>query len=114
MSNFTRKKSIIVPVLKMTADTPIFVKFIDMVEKDKTDIKTGEVEMDNGKPKKICIATVVNLEDGLEYHLVLGTILYSTLSSSYNDVSGRCFEIIKKQKRAGKDYNDYELYEIEA
>lgn len=105
--NFARKKALTVPTLKMVIDTPIYVTIEEIKHKFT---KNGEADL-------LPVATVVNLEDGKRYQLVLGSVLIANLQENYpteNDVFGKSFEITKHNKKTGKDYHTYTIYEIEA
>tara|TARA_R110000737_G_C14623309_1_gene494000 strand:+ start:9252 stop:9608 length:357 start_codon:yes stop_codon:yes gene_type:complete len=107
-------KQLVLPVLKMNVDEPIYVKFIDAVmEKEK-------VEKDeNGADKHgtIQIGHVIELRDGEEFHMVIGSVLLSTLTESYVDASyvDKCFMITKLAKKGSgaRGYHPYLLAEIE-
>ena len=107
-------KQLVLPILKTKVDDPIYVKFVEpinakeKVEKDKEGNETkGEIH----------IAHVIELQSGEEYHLVMGSVLLSTLEESYknNGYVGKCFMVTKGEKRGTgvKAYHPYLLAEIE-
>ena len=65
--------------------------------------------------KKVPVARVINLEDGEQYEVVLGSTLISQLQDNYPEdaVNGKSFEITKHGKKTGKRYHTYTVYEIE-
>lgn len=111
-AKFKRVATVIRAVLKMEVDTPVYVKFTGpmFVGKAIEDSKDGK------KKEPAIIAPVINLETGEEAQIVMNRVLNSTLKETYADDSyvGKSFEIMKKTKREGKDYNDFALFEIEA
>ena len=108
---FKRTKAITLPTLKTVIDASIFVtiKGIHFSESKEKDAETGEF-------KKVPVARVINLEDGEQYEVVLGSTLISQLQDNYPEdtVNGKSFEITKHGKKTGKRYHTYTVYEIEA
>jgi hypothetical protein len=107
-------KQLVLPILKTSVGEPIYVKFVEeitakeKIEKDKDGKETkGEIN----------IAHVVELQSGEEYHLVMGSVLLSTLVESYPEGGyvNKCFMVTKGEKRGSgaKSYHPYLLAEIE-
>lgn len=71
-------------------------------------------EGDTKKKDPATLLNVINLEDGSEGQIIVGTVLKSTLNEEYpkDGYVGRCFEIEKKRD-AQHDYNTYNIAEIE-
>lgn len=118
MSKFTRKKALTLPTLKMVIDTPIYVKINDIKHKESLDEKTGKIKVnkDTGEPELLPVASVVNLETGELNELVMGSVLIKNIQEAFpteSDVFGKCFEITKHNKKTGKRYHTYTIFEIE-
>ncbi len=111
-AKFKRVATVIRAVLKMEVDHPVYVKFTGPMFVGKA----IEESKDGKKKEPAIIAPVINLETGEEAQIVMNRVLHSTLKESYADDAyiGKSFEIMKKTKREGKDYNDFALFEIEA
>ena len=108
------KKQLVLPILKTAVDEPIYIKFLDPVQqKDKVEVDS------KGEEQKgtIEIGHVVNLETGEEMHIVMGSVLLSTLNESYPDQSyvGLGFMVTKLAKKGtgAKGYHPYLMAEIE-
>jgi hypothetical protein len=109
---YKRTASVITPTLKLEQDKSYFVRATGKMFIGKT-IKTSD-----GKPPKepATILPVCEIESGQLCEIVCNTVLKANLDEKYPGGSyvGKSFEIIKRAKREGKQYNAFEIYEIEA
>ena len=107
-------KHVTLPTLKLTPDTPVYVKITEKLFEGKTQpAKDGEPAK-----KAPMIFNVVNLETGEQMQLVAGTVVQREIADNYEKDSyvGKCFMITKgKQKDAGggRSYFTYNIAEIE-
>jgi len=108
------KKQLVLAIQKIEVEKPIYVQFMtaikvkDKVEKDGAGVETkGEIH----------IGHVLNLETGEELHVVMGSVLLSTLTEEYADDSyvGKGFMITKQAKRGtgARGYHPYLLAELD-
>ena len=106
---FTRKAAVILPVLKMQEEKPIFFQPVAPFYIGKP------VEKDGKEEKPADLLKVVNLETGEEALVVAGAVLKGNLEEAFPDAGyvGKKFEATKHAKQNGKRYNTYSLYEIE-
>ena len=106
-------KQLVLPILQTAVDVPVYVKFVEMI------MSKEKIEKDsNGAEQKgeINIGHIIDLETGEEKHIVMGSVLLSTLTESYPSESyvGKCYQITKGAKRGGasRGYHPYLLAEI--
>ena len=106
-------KRITLPVLRLVADTPVYVKIIAvLVEKEKEATAKR-------KGRKSGFFKVVNLETDDEMHFVPGGKVQSDIITNYPNATyvNKCFAITKV-KTAGEDggrgYASYDIAEIAA
>jgi len=108
------KKQLVLAIQKIEVEKPIYVKFVapikikDKVEKDASGVETkGEIH----------IGHVLNLETGEELHVVMGSVLLSTLTEEYPNGGyvGLGFMITKQAKRGtgARGYHPYLLAELD-
>lgn len=101
--------------------TPALLKF---VEEETRYVKiTGEIYLgkeqaakDGDKKKDPAhLAPVINLETGEECVIIIGAVVASVLKESYpgTDYVGKSFAITKKARQPGKQYNPYQVDELE-
>jgi len=116
MSGFTPKikKQLVLAIQKLEVDKPCYVKFLDVVkakEKIETDSKGEEVK------GTIQIGHVTNLESGEELHIVMGSVLLSTLNEEYPNGGyvGLGFAVTKLPKKGtgARGYHPYLLAELD-
>lgn len=118
MTKFTRKKSISLPILKFETGSTLFVKILEIKTKPDIEKKTGKPKIDpqTGEIKNISVAKVIELESMEEYELVLGAVLVSQLEENYEKeaINGKSFEITKIDKKPGKGYYTFQIYELDS
>ena len=107
-------KQLVLPILQTKVDEPVYVKFVEkIVAKEKIEKDGAGVETKG----EIFVAHIVNLETGEENHLVMGSVLLSTLFESYPDDSyvDKGFMVTKGAKRGtgARGYHPYMLAQIE-
>jgi len=119
MAKFEPKiiKRITMPTLKLTPDTPVYVKILEKIFEGKTPkLKEGEKAEDQKKAPMLF--NVVNLETGEAMQLVAGAVVQSEIVDSYpkDGYVNKCFMITKGKKKdlsGGRGYFTYEIAEIE-
>ncbi len=106
------KKNLTPPVLKLEQDVPVYVQIEAKmyIGKDIGKVKEGEKKKDPAH-----ILDCVNLETGEVCQVIAAAIIQSTLTEGYpNDTYvGKRFSFKKLAKSIGKDYNKYEILELE-
>lgn len=106
-----RVKNLTVPVLKLVLDEARYVKFTGVMHLGKEQKeKEGEA-----KKEPATLANIINLEDGAECQLIISAVVKSVLTDEYpnNSYVGKCFEITKRGRSPGKQYNAFDVVEIE-
>jgi len=111
MPEFKTKKLLTIPVLKFVQDTPRYVRITDPMHVGKPQkAKEGE------KPKEpATLANAVNLEDGTICQVIVSAVMKSVWTDEYPDGAyvGKCFKITKRGRNPGKQYNQFDMEEIE-
>lgn len=107
---FKRVKAVTLPTRKMNVDEPAYltINSIKITKSQNIDKTTGE-KLD------LPVAQCIDLESGELCEVVLGAALISTLVETYTleGVNGKSFEITKINKKAGKEYYSYTVFEID-
>lgn len=110
-----RKRLLTRSVLKMTEEITRYVKiemamFIGKTIKEK--VKEGT---DKKQKEPATLINVIDLVSGEPMVIVANTVLKSVLNEEYPDNAyvGKCFAITKKAKAVGKDYNPFNIEEID-
>lgn len=108
---FKRKKLLTVPVLKFKEGETRYVKITAAMHVGKPQkAKEGE------KAKEPAIlANCVNLEDGAVCQIIVSAMVKSVLTEEYpgDGYVGKCFAITKQGRNPGKQYNQFDIEEIE-
>lgn len=108
---FKRKKLLTVPVLKFKEGETRYVKITEVMHVGKPQkAKEGE------KAKEpATLASCINLEDGAVCQIIVSAVVKSVLSEEYpNDgYVGKCFAITKQGRNPGKQYNQFDIEEVE-
>ena len=108
---FKRKRLLTVPVLKFKEGESRYVKITEAMHIGKPQkAKEGE------KAKEpATLANCVNLEDGAVCQIIVSAVVKSVLVEEYpNDgYVGKCFSITKQGRNPGKQYNQFDIEEIE-
>ena len=111
MPEFKTKKLLTVPVLKFVQDQARHIKVTEAMHIGKPQkAKEGE------KPKEpATLANCVNLEDGAVCQIIVSAVLKSVWTDEYPGDSyvGKCFKITKRGRNPGKQYNQFDIEEIE-
>ena len=105
------KKNLTPPVLKLEEDTPVYVQITAPMYVGKViKAKAGEKEREPAH-----ILDCVNLETGEVCQVIASSIIQSTLTEGYpnNGYVGLRFSFTKKGKQPGKQYNKFEILELE-
>lgn len=107
-----RTRAVAVGVLRLKVDEPVYIRIDEKIHLGRN-IKIEEGKEGDMKPAEVGIVT--NIADNEQHTFVYGTVLKSQLDEMYpkDGYVGRCFEIVKRNKREGKRYNDYSVYEVE-
>jgi hypothetical protein len=117
MGSFTPKvlKQVTRPALKVDFEKPVFVKITSEM-REGTAQKTARAAAAGAEPRKPpTIVDAVNLETAELCVLILGTVLKGIFEDNYAGGAyvGKCFQIVKHEKVRGRDYNTYDVSEIE-
>ena len=102
------------PLLKWTVGQPRYVQILAPIYRGK------QIKADKSKDEAVKepadLMNVRNLEDNREYQVIVGTVLKGNLIEAYPEDAyvGKFFMLTQSDKRAGKDYKEYEIIEIEA
>ncbi len=105
------KKNLTPPVLKLDEDVPRYVQIEAKMYIGKSiTAKPGEKDRE---PAHILDCT--NLETGEVCQVIASSIIQSTLTENYPNDSyvGKRFSFTKKARQAGKQYNKFEILELE-
>jgi hypothetical protein len=109
------KKSLTPPVLKLEEDVTHYIKitapmYVGRVIKDDKR-KEGDKEREPAT-----IIDCVNLDGGEVCQVIATAVIKSTLSESYPDNTyvGKSFSIKKAGRQPGKQYNKFEINELDA
>ena len=105
--SFARVQNVTVPTIPLKdIGKSYFFRIEEEIRIEKTkDMKTQEM-------KDIHVVKVTNLENDQIGQIVVPAVLYSELMKNFEKLSGRAFEIIKREKKEGKNYHSYEIYVI--
>jgi hypothetical protein len=108
---FKRKKLLTIPVLKLVQDQTRYVKITDAMHVGKPQkAKEGE------KAKEpATLINCINLEDGAVCQVIVSAVVKSVLTDEYpgDAYVGKCFAITKLGRNPGKQYNQFNVEEIE-
>jgi|SRR5579862_2995416 hypothetical protein len=108
---YKSKRLLTIPVLKFVQGQARFVKITGAMHVGKPQkAKEGE------KAKEpATLAPTVNLEDGSVCQIIVSSVVKSILTDEYpNDTYvGKFFKITKGERNPGKQYNQFEVEEIE-
>lgn len=115
---FTRKRAVTLPTFKVEVDKPLYLKvngamYLGKEQKAAAgDAKGGKAKMD----QPATIMPVTNVETGEQGQIIVNAVLKGILEETYPDESyvDKAFEIVKHDKRAGKRYHTFSVFEIEA
>lgn len=125
---FTVKKHVTLPLLKIQPEQPLYVKFEEPIFKAKpqaggrapaadipTDFDTPAAAPGSRAQKAPPeLAHVIDLTTGEHAQIIIGTVLGAEMRSTYpdNGYVGKAFEIVQ-HKVQGKQYATYGITEIE-
>lgn len=111
--NFKVKKNLTLPLIKLQLDVPVYIKFL-------TEMYVGKEVKGKGEKAKMepaILADVINLITGEESQIIINSVVKANLTEheDYRDGKyvGKCFMLVKHDKREGKQYNDFSIQEIE-
>jgi hypothetical protein len=108
---FKTKRLLTIPVLKFTEGQARYVKITAAMHVGKQQ-KAAEGE----KAKEpATLANCVNLEDGAVCQIIVSSVVKSVLTEEYpgDGYVGKCFSITKRGRNPGKQYNQFDIEEIE-
>lgn len=113
---FTVKKHVTLPLLKIVAEKPLYVRFEEAIVKAKPQAGGRTPAADSAAAKKEPpeLAHVIDLTTGEHAQIIIGTVLGAELRGMYMSDSyvGKSFEIVQ-HKVQGKQYATYGITEIE-
>lgn len=107
---FKAKRSVILPTLSLQVGQPRVIRFNTAMRQSTINDPDPKKKM---KPATICQVTDVQSKEN--YNLIVPAVLESSLKEGYpdDDYVDKTFYVLKKPKRAGKRYFDFELTEVE-
>ena len=110
MKRVTVKKNVTLPLFKWSAGVSKFLTIMGPVFQGKAIKETGATK--NKEPAFLC--NVTDLESGELGQIIVATVLKSIFHEEYPEDAyvGKSFEI-KQRKIPGKDYNGFDVTEIE-
>lgn len=113
MVEFKRKRLLTRPVLKMEQDKTRYVK-VECAMFVGKDIEKDKAAGDR-KKEPATLVNVINLEDGTLAQIIVNAVVKSVFHDEYKDDSyvGKCFAITKRGRQPGKQYNPFDIEEIE-
>ena len=109
-ANTEKRRTLTVPLLKQVDNTEYRIKILDKMRQSKAvNTAEGARTMD---PATIC--TVLNLDDGAHYTLIINKVLESVLKEEFPDDGyvGKSFAFTRHAKAAGKRYHTYSVAEL--
>jgi hypothetical protein len=110
---FKRVKNLTLDILKFVENEPRNIKITGPIHLGKEQKKGKD---DDGKAREPAhLASCINLDDGTECQIIVSAVVLSVFTDEYPNESyvGKCFEITKKNRVAGKQYFPYGVVEIE-
>lgn len=107
MSQFTKKRAITLPLFKLSANQEYYFKVL-------APIYTGK-EIAGSQMAAPKLANVLDLETGELGQIIVGAVLFSSLTEAYEgeDYVGRCFEIVKIPADGNRRYALWNISEVE-
>lgn len=110
---YTRVRSVTLPTLKLIEEQTVHVTITSAMQVSTVTQKPKAGEQAK-EPATVC--NVTDLDTGDIAQMICGAALKGVLNESYpkDEYVGKSFEITKHAKAAGKRYNTYSVFEIEA
>jgi hypothetical protein len=106
------KKVLTRPTFKLVVDVPTFIR-----AEDAMFVGTVRKRRDGTAPDKEppTLLNCTNLETGEQGQIILNTIVKQTLEEEYPSAAyvGKCFQITKQKRKEGKQYDPFNIVEIE-
>jgi hypothetical protein len=111
---FKVKKVLTRPALKLQETVPVYVKFDGAMYVGK-EIKSRTPTDEAKKKEPATLANITDLQTGQLHVLIMNTVLKGVLTEEYpgEGYVGKCFKITKLGRAAGKQYNPFDVVEIE-
>lgn len=119
-SGFRVKRQVILPSLSLKENEPRTLKIMDAM-------RVSTVKAETGKPRKgadgetlpqkpATVCPVTDVTTGEQFTLIVPAVMEGNLKENYPGDSyvGLTFFVMKKPKRPGKRYFDFEISEVEA
>lgn len=115
---FTRKRAVTLPTFKVEVDKTLYLMvnsamYLGKEQKAKAgeEAKKGAAKMD----QPATILPVTDVETGEQGQIIVNAVLKGILDETYPDESyvGKSFEITKHDKKAGKRYHTFSVFEID-
>jgi hypothetical protein len=114
---YTRTRSVTLPVFKVEVEVPLYLMVNGPMFIGKpVEAKTGADGKKGVPMEPATIMPVTNIETGEVGQIIVNAALKSILDETYPKDSyvEKSFEIVKHEKRAGKRYHTFSVFEIEA
>lgn len=106
------KKVLTRSAFKLIVDEPMYIRIEGAMFVGKERIGRDGKKSDKEPPT---VMNVTNLATGEEGVLIANTVIKSTLDEEYpsNAYVGKCFGITKQKRKEGKQYDPFNIVEIE-
>jgi hypothetical protein len=113
-SPFKVKKNLTKPLLKFVEGAPVYVKIEGAMFVGK-EMKGKNAGTEPKKKEPATLCDVTDLTTGEACQIILHAVVKSVLTDEYPNDSyvGKGFQITKMGKAPGKDYNRFDVQEIE-
>lgn len=110
-ARFKTKRRLTRPVLKFQEGVPQYIR-IEKAMYIGREMKPGT---DGKKKEPATLADVTELTTGEEAQIICSAVIKSTLEEEYPGAGyvSKCFSITKQAKTPGKQYNKFDITEIE-
>jgi hypothetical protein len=108
------KKLLTRPVIKWVVDKTRYFKIENAMHIGKT-IKPRKGDDPDKQKEPATVCNVIDLENGALAQLIVNAVLKSVLTEEYpNDAYvGKCFAVTKQSRQPGKQYDPFNIEEIE-
>jgi hypothetical protein len=109
------KKLLTRPVIKWVVDKTRYFKIENAMHIGKDIKPKRNADPDEKKKEPATICNVVDLETGALAQLIVNAVLKSVLTEEYpqDTYVGKCFAVTKQSRQPGKQYDPFNIEEIE-
>ena len=109
------KKLVTIPMLKLVVNEPRYIKVTSPMFIGKEIKSRRAAATEEKKREPATLVNAVNLEDGSECQVICSAVVKGVFEDNYPDNTyvGKCFSLVKLERKEGKDYNGFKVSEIE-